>query len=45
MDPELKAAFDAALKANDEFEAARDKLNAAIAALVNVAASKAVVPE
>lgn len=41
MDPELKAAFDAAVKANADYEAAREALNAALAAFVNVAVSKA----
>ena len=44
MNPELQAAFDAAVKADQEFKAAREKLNAAIKDFVNVAVATAQKP-
>lgn len=41
MDEELKNALDATIRAEQEYEAAKTRLNESIANFVNVAASKA----
>lgn len=44
MDDELRAALDAVIKADQEEKAAKEKLNAALLAFINLAATKAKPP-